>query len=533
MTASRGARCAGPGREAAADRQEDQVRRADAVDRGDERDGDAGAELARVGEVLHHVDQAEHGAEDADRRRVAAGRLEHPRRRPPPALRASSISSSSIARSVVGWCRRWPAQRPLQERIGIRSASSSSASMPSLRARTAKRPISATCRRAAARRRRRMAQAGHRLLQIAHRKAEEHGAERAAEHDQRGRALQQRPQLPPSRPWPTRIRPMPTTAPTRIATSTRRASIRARLTPPSPGCWRGAAAPARRATAGTGALRSTNSSGVSRTSSFSPFIIEIIVSGWVSIQSDLIDVDDQRRPVQPGHRDHATPAQPADRSASAITCAERQERRVAGLLDQAAHELEILRGCRRSAAATAGALERRRRAAHREAIDRLADERRHVLAVVRRRRPARRPRAALRRGSPRRPRRRAGLPQRHSRRRRRARAAAAPGRRSRRTGCRRWRGSRTARSSRPARRRSGRARRRRGRGHGDAGGAGLRRPRLRPRARVVVATITSPTRAAWRRAMQCASSDRSPSGASTLPGRRLEPMRACRMTRAS
>ena len=58
-------------------RQQDQVRRTDAIDRRDERDRDAGTELGRIGQVLHHVDQADHGAEDADGRRIAASRLEH------------------------------------------------------------------------------------------------------------------------------------------------------------------------------------------------------------------------------------------------------------------------------------------------------------------------------------------------------------------------------------------------------------------------------------------------------------------------
>ena len=58
------------------DRQEEQVREADAVDRRDERRRDAVAELARVGEVLHHRHQAEHRADDAERRRVDAHAFE-------------------------------------------------------------------------------------------------------------------------------------------------------------------------------------------------------------------------------------------------------------------------------------------------------------------------------------------------------------------------------------------------------------------------------------------------------------------------
>ncbi|KAG0958946.1 hypothetical protein G6F31_012146 [Rhizopus arrhizus] len=58
------------------DRQEQQVGRGDAVDGGGERGGDAVAELARIGQVLHHRDQAQHGTDDAERRRVDAHRLE-------------------------------------------------------------------------------------------------------------------------------------------------------------------------------------------------------------------------------------------------------------------------------------------------------------------------------------------------------------------------------------------------------------------------------------------------------------------------
>ncbi len=49
----------------------------DAVDRGDKGNCDAAADLIDLIEVLHHLNQAEHGADDADGRRKAAGRLEH------------------------------------------------------------------------------------------------------------------------------------------------------------------------------------------------------------------------------------------------------------------------------------------------------------------------------------------------------------------------------------------------------------------------------------------------------------------------
>ena len=54
----------------------DKVGDGDSVDGGDEGDGDAAADLVDVGEVLHDLDEAEDGADDADGRRVAAGGFE-------------------------------------------------------------------------------------------------------------------------------------------------------------------------------------------------------------------------------------------------------------------------------------------------------------------------------------------------------------------------------------------------------------------------------------------------------------------------
>ena len=79
---------------------------------------------------------------------------------------------------------------------------------------------------------------------------------------------------------------MPTTAPIRIATSTRRRPIAPpRLTPPISRLSARRSGPCVASVRRNWRLRSTSSSGVSRTSSFSPFIIEITVSGWVSIQA--------------------------------------------------------------------------------------------------------------------------------------------------------------------------------------------------------------------------------------------------------
>ena len=56
--------------------QQQQVREPEPVDGGDERHRHAAAERARRAEALHHVHEAEHGAEDAEGGRIAGGRLE-------------------------------------------------------------------------------------------------------------------------------------------------------------------------------------------------------------------------------------------------------------------------------------------------------------------------------------------------------------------------------------------------------------------------------------------------------------------------
>ena len=55
--------------------QEEQVGRGDAIDGGGEGRGDAVAELGRIGEILHHRDQPQHRADDAERGRVDAHAL--------------------------------------------------------------------------------------------------------------------------------------------------------------------------------------------------------------------------------------------------------------------------------------------------------------------------------------------------------------------------------------------------------------------------------------------------------------------------
>ena len=117
-------------------RQQDEVRAADAVHRGDEGDGDAAAELRRLAQVLHDVNQAEHGAENAERRRIAGRRLEHIGRRFG-MLAPASLSISRICRHTSGLCRPRTSQARAKERIVSASSSSSSDSMPLRRARLA------------------------------------------------------------------------------------------------------------------------------------------------------------------------------------------------------------------------------------------------------------------------------------------------------------------------------------------------------------------------------------------------------------
>ena len=57
-------------------RQAKEVRQCDTINRGNERDGDAFADFIDIVEMLHHLDQAKHRADDADRRSEASRRFE-------------------------------------------------------------------------------------------------------------------------------------------------------------------------------------------------------------------------------------------------------------------------------------------------------------------------------------------------------------------------------------------------------------------------------------------------------------------------
>ena len=59
-------------------RQENQVSEANTVNGGNEGDSYTAAELARVGKIFHHMDQAEHRTQNADGGRIAAGRFPYP-----------------------------------------------------------------------------------------------------------------------------------------------------------------------------------------------------------------------------------------------------------------------------------------------------------------------------------------------------------------------------------------------------------------------------------------------------------------------
>ena len=79
-------------------RQEEHVGRPDAVHRGHKGHGDAAADLVDVRQVLHHLNQPQHGADNPDRRSVSAGLLEDLRLSVAARSRAPSISSSMILR---------------------------------------------------------------------------------------------------------------------------------------------------------------------------------------------------------------------------------------------------------------------------------------------------------------------------------------------------------------------------------------------------------------------------------------------------
>ncbi len=63
--------------ELVADRQHQQIGERDAVDGGDERDCNTAAQLARVSQVAHHMDQPHYCTDDADGGRVPAHAFEH------------------------------------------------------------------------------------------------------------------------------------------------------------------------------------------------------------------------------------------------------------------------------------------------------------------------------------------------------------------------------------------------------------------------------------------------------------------------
>ena len=89
-----------PASELGCNRQENEVRDPDAVHRGDERDRDAAPELARIAEVLHHVDESQHGAEDPDRRGVPPGGLVDARRGHVALLRRGQVDLEHLAKRL-------------------------------------------------------------------------------------------------------------------------------------------------------------------------------------------------------------------------------------------------------------------------------------------------------------------------------------------------------------------------------------------------------------------------------------------------
>ena len=117
------------------DGQEEQVGEADAVDRRGERRGDAVAELAGVGEVLHHGHEAEHRADDAERRAVDAHALEHFRGARVGVLARVELHFHHCADASPARCRRRPAAAPCaRRRPASRSSTGSRPSSPCLRA---------------------------------------------------------------------------------------------------------------------------------------------------------------------------------------------------------------------------------------------------------------------------------------------------------------------------------------------------------------------------------------------------------------
>ena len=122
--------------------QEEEIGGADAVDGGDEGDGDAAADLIDVVEVLHDLDEAEHRADDADGGREAAGGLEDGGNALFDLRLTLSISISMIWRSSEGSVPSTASMRAwLRKGSWIRSRSWSRETMPLRRALLAKPTI--------------------------------------------------------------------------------------------------------------------------------------------------------------------------------------------------------------------------------------------------------------------------------------------------------------------------------------------------------------------------------------------------------
>ena len=85
----------------------------------DERGGDSGAELGRIGEILQHGHEAEHRADDAESRRVDAGALEHLRRRDVGVLAHAELHVHGVADRLGLAAIDHELQRFLHERVGL------------------------------------------------------------------------------------------------------------------------------------------------------------------------------------------------------------------------------------------------------------------------------------------------------------------------------------------------------------------------------------------------------------------------------
>ncbi len=180
-----------------ADGQHQQVGEADPVDGRDERHGDTAAQLAGIGEITHHVDQAHDRADDADRRGIAAHALEHLGRPQIAALLGVQVHLENAANHL--WLGAIHEQ--LQTLAGIGIALGLGDGLEAQQTFLARRAAPGTdladaLRQVDTRREKNPADDGHGTHEHRDRGLQQHGAKRAPQHDESSRPVEQGGNMP-------------------------------------------------------------------------------------------------------------------------------------------------------------------------------------------------------------------------------------------------------------------------------------------------------------------------------------------------